>query len=388
MEEERQLDPSGSRNVDETGGGSNPIQDGGGGGRSDKDKSSKRYRVLLAITYISLFVGSISSSMLSRFYFVHGGSSRWVSTWVQSAGFPLLLLPIYLPRLFKSNITDDDAYRRPPFSLFTRKLLLISVLMGLIIAISNFLYSWGISYLSLSTSSLLLSTQLAFNLILSVLLVKQRITFSNVNAVILLTLSSILLALGSSNDRPKGVTKSHYYLGFLAILSTSMLFALYLPLMEMVYRRVRCYDMVIEMQLIMGAVATALASLGMALDGGYRDIWKESKTSFDLGQVAYCLTVGFNVVTWQLSFMGSAGLVYLTTSLTSGICMTALLSMNVLGGVLAFGDEFGGGKVVSTLLCVWGFCSYVFGEYRKIVKEREKRNQEMELVGVATTAAG
>ncbi|XP_042490045.1 probable purine permease 4 [Macadamia integrifolia] len=382
IEEERQLDPSNG----ETGGGSNSIPEGGGSG--DNDKSSTRHRVLLAITYTSLFVGSVSSSLLSRFYFIHGGSSRWVSTWVQSAGFPLLFLPIYLPRLFNSNVVDDFiTYRRRPFSHFTAKLLLISLVMGLISGISNFLYSWGISYLPVSTSSILLSSQLAFNLILSVLIVKQRIVFSNLNAVVLLTLSSILLAFGSSHDRPKGVTQIQYFLGFFAILSTGFLYALYLPLMEMVYKkRVHCYEMVIEMQIIMGAVATAFASVGMALDGGYREMRMESESGYDLGTVAYGLTMGFNVVTWQVCFMGSAGLVYLTTSLTGAICMTALLSMNVLGGVLAFGDDFGGPKVVSTLFCVWGFCSYVYGEYKKMAKEGEKRNdQGMELVGVATT---
>ncbi|XP_043696330.1 probable purine permease 4 [Telopea speciosissima] len=364
---------------DETGDNFNSIQVDGGRPSPDKDKSSIRYRVLLAITYTSLFVGSLSSSLLSRFYFIHGGSSRWVSTWVQSAGFPLLLFPIYLPPLFNSNETLN---RRRPFSHFTHKLLIITVGMGLISGLSNFFFSWGISYLPLSTSALLLSCQLAFNLIFSVLIVKQRIVFSNLNAVILITLSSILLAIGSSHDRPKGVTQKQYFLGFFAILSAGLLFALFLPFSEMIYKKmVQCYEMVIEMQFIMGAVATVLAAVGMALDGGYREMGKESKNSFDLGTVAYWLTVGFNVITWQMCFMGSAGLVYLTTALTGAICMTALLSMNVFGGVIAFGDEFGGAKVVSTVLCIWGFCSYVYGEYRKMVKEKgEKRNdQEMEI---------
>ncbi|XP_042512324.1 probable purine permease 4 [Macadamia integrifolia] len=381
-EEERQI----NQLNEETGGGGGGGDGGRGGGEGrhniDKDKSSMRYRVLLAITYISLFVGSVSSSLLSRFYFIHGGSSRWVSTWVQSAGFPLLLLPIYLPRLFNSH-----RQRRRPFSHFTSKLLLITMGMGLISGVSNFLFSWGISYLPVSTSSLLLSSQLAFNLILSVLIVKQRVVFSNLNTVILITLSSILLAIGSSHDKPKGVTQRQYFLGFSSILTTGLLFALYLPLMEMIYNKmVQSYEMVMEMQFINSAVATALASVGMALDGGFREMRKESEKNFDLGTVAYGLTVGFNVVTWQVCFMGSAGLVYLTTALTGGICMTALLSMNVLGGVLAFGDAFGGAKVVSTLLCLWGFCSYVYGEYRKMVEEdEEKRNDQemaMELVGV------
>lgn len=130
--------------------------------------------------------------------------------------------------------------------------------------------------------------------------------------------------------------------------------------------------MVIEMQLIMEIAATALATIGMAVDGGFAEMKIESFKVFDLGPKAYWLTVSFNIVTWQLLFMGTAGMVFLTTSLTGGICMTALLSMNVLGGVLVYRDEFGGVKVVSTLLCVWGFSSYVYGMYVKMKEEEEK----------------
>ncbi|KAK9937274.1 hypothetical protein M0R45_014075 [Rubus argutus] len=76
--------------------------------------------------------------------------------------------------------------------------------------------------------------------------------------------------------------------------------------------------------------------------------------------------------------MGTAGMVFLTTSLTGGICMTALMGMNVLGGVLVYGDKFGGVKMVSTILCGWGFCSYVYGIYMKTKKNREEDKDEDE----------
>ncbi|OMO77745.1 hypothetical protein COLO4_25024 [Corchorus olitorius] len=98
---------------------------------------------------------------------------------------------------------------------------------------------------------------------------------------------------------------------------------------------------------------------------------RESKEVFDKGEVVYWATVMANVVTWQLCFMGTAGMVFLTCSLTGGICMTALLGMNVLGGVLVFGEDFGGSKAVSTVMCGWGFCSYVYGMYVKMKKQLE-----------------
>ncbi|XP_012075496.1 probable purine permease 4 [Jatropha curcas] len=338
--------------------------------QDQKSKKNKTYMLLLSINYLCLFIGSVSSSLLSKFYFIHKGSSRWVSTWVQSAGFPLLLLPIYLPYyLFKSN-------ERRPFSGFSPRIFILSIMVGLMLGVNNLLFSWGNSYLPVSTSSLLLSSQLVFNLILSVIIVKQKITFQNLNCVILLTLSSVLLALGSSHDRPQGLTRSKYFIGFFSTIGAGLLFALYLPVMEKIYKNVYSYQMVMEMQLIMEISATALATAGMATGGGFSEMKRESELVFDKGEKWYWVTVFGNVFTWQLCFMGTAGLVFLTSSLTGGICMTALLAMNVLGGVLVYGDEFGGAKVVSTLLCGWGFCSYVYGMYLQMKREEEKEKEK------------
>lgn len=197
-------------------------QSHGQGQQNPVHKTGRRYIRLLVVNYLCLFVGSLSSTLLSKYYFIHRGSSRWVSTWVQSAGFPLLAAPIYLPYLL--SYTD-----RRPFTGFTARLLALSAFVGLCLGVNNLLFSWGNSYLPVSTSSLLLSTQLVFNLILSVVIVKQKVTFSNLNCVILLTLSSVLLALGSSHDRPEGLTPAKYFIGFLCTIGAGLLFALYLP---------------------------------------------------------------------------------------------------------------------------------------------------------------
>ncbi|GMJ07217.1 hypothetical protein HRI_004390900 [Hibiscus trionum] len=84
-----------------------------------KSMANKRYLPLLLLNYAFLFIGSLSSSLLSKYYFNHKGSSRWVSTWVQSAGFPLLIIPILFPYyVFKST-------QRKPFTRFTPKILVL-----------------------------------------------------------------------------------------------------------------------------------------------------------------------------------------------------------------------------------------------------------------------
>ncbi|KAL8058002.1 hypothetical protein ABFX02_04G220500 [Erythranthe guttata] len=337
-------------------------------------KSIKNYTLLLAMNYAFLFVGSVSATLILKFYFIHKGSSRWVSTWVQSAGFPVLIFPVYLPYyVFKCT-------ERKPFSGFSSNLLIPSLVVGVFLGVNNLLFSWGNSYLPVSTSSLLLSSQLGFNLILSVIIVKQRITFKNLNCVILLTLSSVLLAIGSSHDKPAGLTRSKYLIGFFSTLGAGLMFALYLPIMEAIYRRVYCYAMVLEMQLVMEAAATVFATVGMAADGGFGDMRVESGV-FDSGGgvVGYWLTIVGNLIAWQFCFVGTAGMVFLTTSLTGGICMTALMAVNVVAGVVVYGDAFGGVKAVSTVLCVWGFCSYLYGMFVKNMKNNNKCDESVEM---------
>ncbi|XP_073153831.1 probable purine permease 4 [Henckelia pumila] len=338
--------------------------------------------LLLLINYACLFVGSVSASLITKFYFIHKGSSRWVSTWVQSAGFPVLLLPIYLP-YYLSKSSD---YKRRPFSGFTLKIFLLSVIVGVFMGLNNLLFSWGTSYLPVSTSSLLLSSQLAFNLVLSMLLVRQKVSFTNLNCVLLLTVSSVLIALGSSHDKPPGLTGSQYLVGFLSTIGAGLLFALYLPVMELIYRKVDCYGMVLEMQLVMEMAATALAIVGMgASHDGFSVMKVESTRVFDKGAAAYWVTVAATLVAWQLCFVGTAGMVFLTTSLTGGICMTALMGANVVGGVIIYGDKFGGMKAVSTVLCVWGFCSYLYGMYKKNHKKpisNQSSDDSMEEIGL------
>lgn len=109
----------------------------------------------------------------------------------------------------------------------------------------------------------------------------------------------------------------------------------------------------------MEAIATALAATGMVTAG---DNWQEN---WDLGPITYWLVLGATVLSWQLCFMGTAGMIFFTSSLHSGICMTALLPINVMAGVAIFGDKLGPEKFIAMILCVWGFSSYVYAESKK-----------------------
>ncbi|KAH0705337.1 hypothetical protein KY290_010030 [Solanum tuberosum] len=59
----------------------------------------------------------------------------------------------------------------------------------------SYLYTFGMSYLPVSISSLLSSTSLAFTAIFAYFMVKHKFTDYSVNAVVLMMLGSIILGL-------------------------------------------------------------------------------------------------------------------------------------------------------------------------------------------------
>jgi drug/metabolite transporter (DMT)-like permease len=104
------------------------------------------------------------------------------------------------------------------------RILLATAGLGLVLGADDFRYAYGLEFLPVSTSAILFATQLVFTVLFAFIIVRQRLTAATVNAVMLLTVGTVVLGLHVSSDRPPGVTKAKYGLGFALTLGAALLY--------------------------------------------------------------------------------------------------------------------------------------------------------------------
>jgi drug/metabolite transporter (DMT)-like permease len=259
-------------------------------------------------------------------------------------------------------------------------LFFASALIGLITGLDNYFYSYGESRLPVSTSSLIIASQLAFNAGFAYVLVKQRFDFYSVKAVFLLTFAAAILALNSNSDRPDGESSKEYVIGFLMMVGAAVLYGFILPLMELVYKKAKqeiTYTLVMEIQMVMCWVATIFCTIGMIVNNDFQAIAREAR-EFGLGETKYYVVVIFIGIVTQCFFMGSIGVIFCSSSMLSAIIITVALPITEILAVIFYNEKFETTKGVSLALSLWGFLSYFCGERQKS-KKLKAQARETEL---------
>ncbi|GLJ48038.1 hypothetical protein SUGI_1014380 [Cryptomeria japonica] len=311
---------------------------------------------VVVLNCLALCIGTTAGLMSLRFYFVHGGSSRWFCSWLETAGWPILILPLLI--IYK---------RQPDVQHVTLYQCLASCVIGIMTGVNNYMDAWGVSYLPLSTYSLLNATELAFNAVFAFLLVSQKFTFYSINAVLLLTLGAVLLAFQTKSDKPEEVTHTKYILGFILTLGAAVIYGSILPIIELVYKRSKCrvtYTLVMEMQLIMSFTATVICTIGMVVNKDFENVESEVRAS-DIGEVKFYIGLVWIAISWQIFLIGVFGVIFLTSSLLSGILKTVFIPVTQVLAVIIYHENFSGEKGLALAMALWGFASYFYGEYLK-----------------------
>lgn len=345
-------------------------------------KKKLRWWILLMLNVFALATGSTAGPLLTRFYFLHGGSKKWFSSWLETAGWPLLLPPLYLSYRKKPNRENH----------ITPNLFLACCGIGILTGADDYLYAYGLSFLPVSTSSVLIASQLGFNAVFALLLVRQKFNPFSINSVVLLTASAVLLAFHTSGDRPAGVTNKQYVLGFILTLAAAALYGFIIPLIELTYRKTKrqiTYTLVMEMQFIMSVVATVFCTVGMLVNRDFQALHREAN-EFRLGKIDYSMAIVWAAVTWQLFFIGVFGVTSMASSLLSGVIIAVTIPITEVLGVVLFHEKFSAEKGMSLVLALWGFASYLYGEYYSDLKLRPpkvpKQQNELEDLGGAAHA--
>ncbi|EPS65699.1 hypothetical protein M569_09078, partial [Genlisea aurea] len=325
----------------------------------------------LVLNCLLLAVGGCAGPMVMRLYFIHGGSLVWFSSWQETGGWPVIFVPLVISYLRRLTAEANAA----PV-LINLRLFLAAAVIGVLTGVDNYIYAFGLEKLPVSTSSLVIATQLAFTALFGFLIVKLRFTAYSINAVVLLTVGAAVLAISASGDRPAGESRGAYWLGFFLTLGAAALYGFVLPLVELAYRKANLemtYTLVMEVQLVMCFFATAFCTVGMFFNKEFQKIRREER-EYKLGSATYYVVVVLSCLAWQGFFLGAIGVIHYSSSLVSGIIIAITIPVNELLGVIFYGEKFGSQKGVSLGLSLWGFLSYFYGEY----KSRKKANNDGE----------
>jgi drug/metabolite transporter (DMT)-like permease len=344
--------------------------------------SGSMKKTLLILNCILLSIGNCGSPLIMRLYFLHGGNRVWLSSFLLTAGWPVILIPIIF--LYITRCRDGAAAA----TLFQMKLplFLAAAFIGLLTGLDDYLYAYGVARLPVSTSSLIIASQLVFTAAFAYLLVKQKFTSYSVNAVVLLTVGAGVLALHTSGDRPEGESEREYVMGFLMTVAAAALYGLVLPLTELAYgkgRQAMTYTVVLEFQMVMCLFGTLFCAVGMIVNNDFRVIPREGR-EFDLGETKYYVILVFTALLSQCFFLGAIGVIYCASSLLSGIVIAVLLPATEILAVIFYHESFKAEKGISLVLSLWGFVSYSYGDIKHNKKKKKQQlldhnNSELKL---------
>ncbi|KAL0415245.1 UNVERIFIED_CONTAM: Purine permease 3 [Sesamum latifolium] len=128
-------------------------------------------RIFLIINCIILAIGNCGGPLIMRLYFIHGGKRIWFSSWLETGGWPVILIPLIV-----SYTRRRRANPGAKLILMKPRLFVAAAVIGILTGFDDYLYAYGVAKLPVSTSALIIASQLAFTAVFAYFLVKQKFT--------------------------------------------------------------------------------------------------------------------------------------------------------------------------------------------------------------------
>ncbi|KAF5956429.1 hypothetical protein HYC85_003654 [Camellia sinensis] len=313
------------------------------------------YWVLLLLSSGGMLVAFPASSLLSRVYYSNGGKSKWIISWVAVAGWPLTAL-ILVPTYYFCKTF--------PTSL-TLKLTLSYIVLGFLSAADNLLYAYAYAYLPASTASLLASSSLVFSCLFGYLIVNNKINASTINAIVIITAAMAIIGLDSDSDRYGNISNRQYIVGFVSDILGSALHGLIFALSELVFVKFlgrRSFHVVLEQQVMVSFFAFVFTTIGLVVNNDFQSMTSEAR-SFVGGEVSYLMVLIWGAITFQLGVLGSTAVLFLSSTVLAGVLNAVRVPITSIAAVILLHDPMSGFKIMSLIITVWGFASYIYASW-------------------------
>nr|DAD32362.1 TPA_asm: hypothetical protein HUJ06_011213 [Nelumbo nucifera] len=301
-------------------------------------KALKRSLLLLFCTFVAL--GNTGGPLLTRLYFIHGGKRIWLSSWLISIGWPVLLFPFFILYLYRLK-SDKDA----KLFFMNPYLFAACTILGLVNGFSNYLYGFGLSRLPVSTGGLIGSTQLICTAVFAFLLVGQRFMFYSINSVVLSIMGAIVLAFHASSDRPANESNTQYYVGFAMTVGAALINGLSPPLIELMYKKLKqgitysLPSLVMEILIVTSIFSNVFCTVGMLVKNDFQVISREAR-EYGLGETKYYVVLAWSVMIWQVFMLGIIGTIFCASSLWVGVLVAALLPVTEILAIVFYHEKF------------------------------------------------
>ncbi|KAL8458213.1 hypothetical protein ACS0TY_035920 [Phlomoides rotata] len=334
-------------------------------------------KIFLVINCLLLAVGNCGGPLIMRLYFIRGGKRIWFSSWLETGGWPIILIPLLISYTRRRSVAAEAK-----LFFIKPRIFVTAATIGVLTGLDDYLYAYGVSKLPVSTSALIVATQLVFTAAFAFLLVKQKFTAYSINAVVLLTVGAVVLGLHTSSDRPEGESNKEYWVGFFMTAAAAALYGFILPLVEMMYMTAKqgmTYSLVMEIQMVMCFFSTIFCTIGMLINNDFQVIPREAK-AYELGETKYYLVVVLSAILWQCFFLGAIGVIFYSSSLLSAIIIHVLFPVTETLAIIFYHEKFYSGKGVAFFLAIWGFISYFYGEIKHSKREKNEGTIETQLV--------
>ncbi|KAG1327551.1 putative purine permease 5 [Cocos nucifera] len=320
-------------------------------------KKPLSYWLLLSLSSSAMLVAFPASSLLSRLYYANGGKSKWIISWTAVAGWPLTAL-FLIPMYICGKISPT------PLSL---KLSVWYIVLGFLSAVDNLMYAWAYAYLPASTASLLASSSLVFSALFGYFIVKNKLNLSSINAIVIIAAGTVIIALDSESDRYEGITGTQYSLGFIWDIVGSALHGLIFALSELVFVKIlgkRSFHVVLEQQVMVSFAGFIFTTIGLIVNNDFQGMRTEA-SSFKHGEVSYALVLAWATITFQLGILGGTAVLFLASTVLAGVLNAVRVPLTSIAAVILFHDPMSGFKILSLIITVWGFGSYIVGHSSK-----------------------